>query len=161
MSETQGQMELRRNLQHATREELLEIIVERNGSGRKYTAENWFDYYMAADHELNRLRSLLRSEYHNDKSLRHAQHVADLESKNKKLREEVREMQVCAERHNRLLYATGLIVNCTGCDRGGPFNAEELTEEKVNEVELLARRLRSWWNNHQWRLRRAAEQESP
>jgi hypothetical protein len=153
MTETQGQIELRRNLENATREELLEIIIA--GECRPGNFD-WFMAYMAADHERRRLESLLKSEYRNNKSLRRAVHVADLEQKNKKLRSEIRVMQECAERHNREAYATGLIVNCTGCERGGPFNANELTEERVRQVELIAKRLRTWWDNHVDRKQREA-----
>lgn len=74
--------------------------------------------------------------------------------------DKVRQMQLDAERHNELNYATGLIVRCTGCERGQPFDGEHLTEERVVIVEQqLARRLRSWWNNHKYRTDRAASQE--
>ena len=93
----------------------------------------------------------LLSQLMNGRDLRRASHIRDLGEKVKKLRRTVRHLQECAESKNNQLYATGLIVNCTGCEAGRPCNAENLTEEKVQQVELIARRLRVWWNNHNWR----------
>jgi hypothetical protein len=157
--ETFGQEELRKNLQHFTKEELVEMVVKANGQGNK---KDWSDYYWAADHELRRLESLLQSEYHTKKELRHAVHVADLESANKQLRREIRMMQETAERRNREVFATGLVVHCTGgCEQGAPFKAEELTEERVEEVERIALRLRSWWMGHLAREKAAGERRRP
>ena len=85
------------------------------------------------------------------RDLLRAGHVAMLGERVKKLRLTIRNMQEKAEYFNNVQYATGLIVNCTGCDRGGPDHFENLTEEKVQAVEMLARRLRTWWNNHNGR----------
>ncbi len=75
-------------------------------------------------------------------------HIHHLETKNKRLKHEIRFMQEKAERFNKMLFATGLVVNCTGCLEGGPANYKELTEEKVCEVERIAKRLRLWWDNN-------------
>lgn len=91
-------------------------------------------------------RILLRLVDENE--LGRAEHIHHLEDKNKALKHEVRVMQKKAEEFNRLLYATGLIARCTGCEAGKPFGGEDLTEEKIRDVEILARRLRAWWNNH-------------
>jgi len=77
--------------------------------------------------------------------------LSDLEEANRRLRGEIRLMQQTAERHNREAFATGLIVHCTGCEAGGPFSTDELTEERVQQVERIATRLRMWWDNHQAR----------
>lgn len=79
-------------------------------------------------------------------------HLHRLEELNDRLKREVRRMQLKAEVFNRQLFATGLIVHCTGCLPGAPANYEDLTEEKVREVENIAARLRSWWNNNRRRL---------
>jgi len=97
-----------------------------------------------------RLERLLTSEYRND--FEHALHMSDLEHKNKVLKLEITMMRERAEWHNVRLYATGLIVNCTGCERGKPFDGEQLTEERVREVESIADRLRTWFSNHKHRV---------
>ena len=84
--------------------------------------------------------------------LRRADHFLGVERKNRRLREEVRRMQLRAERFNQLLYATGLIVRCTGCIAGAPDNYADLTEEKVHEVERIAERLRAWWEANKNRI---------
>ncbi len=84
-----------------------------------------------------------------------AAHLADVNTKNKRLKETVRQMQLDAERHNAEAYATGLIVHCTGCEPGKPFKGEELTEERVRAIEQISSRVRSWFNNHKYRKSRA------
>lgn len=149
-----GEINLRKILADLSREDLLEIIVAVDQA--QHQRDN-FIKWLAAEHDNKRLRQVLLSEYHTDKSVRHAQHVADLEVKCKRLSKEVRRMQEKAEVFNRQLFATGLIVHCTGCDRGAPFEGDQLTEERVQEVERLAGRLRTWFNNHKGRLRRQQE----
>jgi AmiR/NasT family two-component response regulator len=146
-----GELNLRYRLKDFSREQLVDLIVALDTA--EHTDARWIVPFMAAEHDNDRLRALLASDYHTDKSLRHALHVADLETKCKRLRKEVRTMQEAAERHNKIAYATGLIVNCTGCDEGQPFNGLELTEERVAEVERIAARLRTWFENHQYRLK--------
>lgn len=143
-----GEIDLRSKLQDLPREDLVEIIVAVDQINHQ---RDDFIKWLAAAHDNRRLRRLLKTEYHTDKAVRHALHVSDLEEKCKKLRREVREMQVKAEVHNKQLFATGLIVNCTGCDRGGPLNGDELTEERVREIERIAARVRTWFNNHKHR----------
>jgi len=86
------------------------------------------------------------------KEIGRGHHLADLEVKNDRLKREVRLMQEKAEVFNIKLDATGLIVHCTGCLRGAPANYEDLTEERVIEVENIAARLRVWWNNNRKRI---------
>lgn len=74
-------------------------------------------------------------------------HIHGLEVKNERLKREIRIMQEVAEARNRQIRASGYIVRCTGCMAGGPPDAEEFTEERVREVEDIARRLREWWEN--------------
>ncbi|MDZ4250347.1 MAG: hypothetical protein U0990_09690 [Candidatus Nanopelagicales bacterium] len=78
-----------------------------------------------------------------------AEHIESLELKLAKLREEITTMREAAERHNVQAFATGLIVRCTGCRPGAPEGWEGLTEERVREVEFIARSLRAWWTNEQ------------
>lgn len=143
-----GARETRRILTSWDRRGLVELIVElRMGTEPR----NWFPEYLIASRDNERLRNLLESDYRTDKELNRALHMADLELKCKRLRGEVRSMQVAAEQHNIRHYATGLIIRCTGCEPGAPANADELTEERVEAVERIARRLRTWWEGHKHR----------
>jgi hypothetical protein len=81
-----------------------------------------------------------------------AVHIHELERLNKELKLQLTIMRQCAERHNREQYATGLIVHCTGCVAGAPAHHLMLTEDKVQEVERIAARLRTWWNNNKGRI---------
>lgn len=143
-----GELRLRNLCKDLDRESLVDMLVAIDQADGQ---RDYFIKYLAAEHESSRLRNLFKSEYHTDKAVRHALHVADLEAKCKRLAKEVRSMQVAAERHNLINFATGYVVRCTGCDRGGPANYEDLTEEKVLAVERVANRLRTWFNNHQYR----------
>lgn len=126
-------------------ETIIELIENRE-------QRDWFGEYLIQERRAERFQTLLAHDVDlTDKDFGRAAHMADLEIKNARLKDEVRTMQVAAEKHNRRNYATGLIVNCTGCDRGGPANFEGLTEERVQEVERIAARLRTWWTNHQSR----------
>jgi len=87
------------------------------------------------------------------------EHLKGVEQKNARLKREVRHMQQKAEVFNIQIYATGLIVHCTGCTIGGPANYEGLTEDKVQEVEHIAHRLRVWWRQYQWRLAKGLPRE--
>lgn len=141
-----GETSNRYFLKNFSKEDLIDIICSKSDE------IDWFKSYLIRDKECERLRKLFTSEYHNSKELNKALHMSDLEAKNKALKREVRLMQEKAEEFNRLLYATGYIVNCTGCWAGRPNNAEELTEEKVKTLEILATRLRGWWVNNKERV---------
>lgn len=151
MTENFGQQQIRQRLSDAKQDELVQLIVECDGQ-RADGKMDWGEHYFAANHRIRRLENLLARRYHTERDLNRALHVADLESANKRLRAEIRMMQEAAERHNVEAFATGLIVHCTGCEAGAPFNADQLTEEKVRMVEGIAERLRTWWNNHQRRV---------
>ena len=116
---------------------------------------NYILEYIREKKRAERAESLL-AQLAEGHDLRRAEHVRSLGEKVKRLRAQVRAMQMKAEEHNRRAYATGLIVNCTGCDAGAPANADQLTEDRVREVESIACRLRAWWTNHDYRARRAA-----
>ncbi len=109
--------------------------------------KNYLMELMAMEERALRAERLLNADL-TTKEVGRAHHIADLEQKNKRLKKEVRMMQQKAEVFNRQLFATGLIVNCTGCIPGAPANYQDLTEEKVQEVEHIAQRLRTWWNNN-------------
>jgi len=83
---------------------------------------------------------------------RQAEHIRHLETKNQRLKHEIRIMQQKAEIFNDRLFATELIVGCTGCVPGGPRNYKNLTEARVCEVERIAKRLRTWWENNKGRI---------
>lgn len=99
-----------------------------------------------SQNKIRRLERAMKVKYGDHVEL--IKHLGDLEKKNKNLKKEVRNMQIKAEEFNRKLYATGLIVNCTGCWGGRPFEGEKLTQEKVDEIIHLANRLKSWWTNN-------------
>ncbi len=145
-----SELNLRYTMKSWSRAEIIDAVVD-IGYGKTTTRIDWFLEYRIEEHENKRLRNLLASKYHNNHKLNRAIHMADLEECNKRLKEEVRRMQLAAQRHNLEAYATGLIVNCTGCDAGKPSQGEDLTEEKVKMVEQLAQRLRTWWNNYSYR----------
>jgi hypothetical protein len=111
----------------------------------------WFEKYLEYKRRAERAERLL-DEHLTPKEVGRAHHMKDLEEKNKSLKREVRLMQEKAEVFNIQLYATGLIVHCTGCLPGAPDNYQDLTEEKVKEVEWIAKRLRSWWENNKDRI---------
>lgn len=85
-----------------------------------------------------------------------ADHIRGLEEKNRQLKWQLTIMREAAERRNALLDATGFVVSCTGCFRGGPAGWEKLTHEeiemRVQQAEEVAHRLRLWWKNTKWRL---------
>ena len=93
------------------------------------------------------------------KDVRRAAHIKQLEARVRDLRRKVTEMQRVVEDRNRQLVATNLIVGCTGCDAGSPPDMDAVTEDVVASVEEIAKRLRSWFVNHEGRKRRAGEAE--
>jgi hypothetical protein len=115
-------------------------------------SHNWILEYLECQRRAERAERLLTDKL-TPKEVGRAHHIADLEEKNVKLKSEVRIMQEKAEVFNDQLYATGLIVNCTGCMPGAPANYENLTEDKVREVEQIAQRLRTWWNNNRHHIK--------
>ena len=146
-----GPMWMKKRFEKWSKDEIVDIYIE---MAMKPDERSWFSQYLVEERELKRTRQILKSKYYTEKDLNRALHVSDLEEKVKRLKKEVRDMQVYAENHNRTAYATGLIVNCTGCDAGEPLNGGELTEDRVKEVEVLASRLRTWFDNHKYRLER-------
>lgn len=155
---TCGEVGNRYLMKNFSKEDLIDIIcceIHVYQTQPMYSSTDWLTTYLILDTERKRLKQLLKSTYYNDKELNRALHMSDLESKNERLRHEVRNMQVKAEEFNRLLYATGYIVNCTGCWPGRPDKAEELTEDKVKTVEHLSMRLRSWWQNNKKKVENA------
>ena len=149
-TETFGEIRTTAQVKLLSRKDLEDIIVNYAADSKK----DWFAEYMLVEKLLEQANNTLKSVYHTDKELNKAKHVASLESKNKKLKQEVRQMQLKAEEFNKKLYATGLIVNCTGCIPGAPDHYDDLTEGKVKQVENIAIRLRTWWNNYQYRKER-------
>ena len=112
--------------------------------------EYWNEMWEWRD-KAEKLEEILKEDY-TTKEINRAEHIRGLETKNRRLKKEIREMQLKAEEFNKLLYATGLIVHCTGCLPGAPANYEDLTEEKVQQVERIAQRLRTWWKNNKRRI---------
>lgn len=145
-----GAIETRRLLKDWSKEELIEHIAALKMDDKSH---NWFDSFLEYKHEYERLKNILTSTYHTDKELNRALHMTDLEVKNAALQDEVRGMQEKAQYFNKVLYATGLITNCTGCFRGRPKGGEYLTEEKMRTLEHLVSRIRIWFNNHKWRMK--------
>lgn len=143
-----GACEIRNRTKDWTKEELTEALA---AVAMEREPGDWFPQYYTARKEIDRLRNVLKSDYHNDKSINRALHMADLEEKNRRLKREVRAMQEAAEKKNVTLKATGLIVGCTGCEAGAPTNSENITEATVQRVENIAIRMRTWWENHKGR----------
>ena len=112
---------------------------------------DWFSQLMTEKKLTKRLKLILKRDYHTQKDMRRAEHMADLEQKVNRLKSEVTCMRESAERHNIGAYATGLIVRCTGCETGQPFEGNDLTEDRVKMVERISGRLRTWFINHQYR----------
>lgn len=90
-----------------------------------------------------------------------ADHIRGLEAKCRAQARQLTIMREAAEDRNAMLDASGVIVNCTGCFRGGPKGWELLThaeiEARVVHAEDIAKRLRTWWTNIQWRLKDGGE----
>ncbi len=120
----------------------------------------WFDEYLNYKARAEKAEAVLKSLLPTTDILR-AGHVVDMGKKIRRLRGTVRSMQRKAEEFNREMYATGLIIHCTGCEAGGPANPEGLTEERVKEIERIAQRMRTWWNNHSSRKRRENAKAQP
>jgi hypothetical protein len=75
---------------------------------------------------------------------------ADLISK---LRAQIRQMQVAAERRNRDLDALHLVWCDGGCSSGvHRWSDGKITEELVQAAERNTQRLRRWYNAVKWRL---------
>lgn len=88
------------------------------------------------------------------KEIGRACHIHDLEIKVKKLQREVTHQREASEYRNAQLRAANLITYCTGGCKGGICGSDEaITEEVVAEVEMIAKRLRSWLINHNGRVK--------
>ncbi len=86
------------------------------------------------------------------KEIGRACHIHDLEEKIKRLQDEVTHQRKAAEYRNSQLKAANLIVSCSGgCEGGFMGDKGKVDEEMVSEVELIAKRLRSWFVNCQSR----------
>lgn len=87
-----------------------------------------------------------------DQEIGRAHHIADIESKLKILKEQITDLRETAEYKNKQLAATNIIACCTGgCLSGIMGDPHIVTEELVAEVERITKRLRSWFNNRQYR----------
>ena len=88
------------------------------------------------------------------KEIGRACHIHDLETKVKRLQDETTEQRLIAEYRNRQLRAANLITYCTGGCKGGICGSDEkIDDELVSEVEMIAKRLRGWWVNHEARIK--------
>lgn len=155
--DTQGTIIYRNILKFLTKKRLIKLLVNQVKFGWE-KQHNWhfllFKENQALKEKADQLELTLKSYLSTDKNINRAMHVALLEESNRKLRREIRQMQLEAEAKNNKMEALGYIVYCTGCDAGGPTNFKDLTEDKVKSVENIAARLRAWWNNHNNRLKR-------
>lgn len=90
-----------------------------------------------------------------DQEIGRACHIHDLEIKVKELQRQITILRETAEYRNIQLKATNLIVSCTGACKGSTIGSkDEVDEETVCEVELIAKRLRTWYVNYQARKAR-------
>lgn len=72
-----------------------------------------------------------------------------------RLKSEIREMQLVLERKNRELDALHYVWCNGGCDGGTHrWTENTVTEEVVLEAERNTKRLREWFDNNQYKLRR-------
>ena len=149
LDELGGAIGIRHKMKNLSRGDLEDIIV----SYHMQKGVDWFAPYLVEERERRRLELIVRNEWHTDRDWNRGKHMADLETKVKQQAREITAMREKAEVFNRQLYATGLIVHCTGCDAGQPFDGENLTEDRVQEVERIAARLRTWYENHQHRIK--------
>lgn len=140
-----GEISNRTILNNLEKEDLIDIICE------KTNKIDWFKEYSIRDKEVVRLTRCLRSKFTNDKDMNRALHLSDLENKVRQLKFQLQSLTEINVKYRNENYATGLIVRCTGCDAGKPFDGENLDEEKVKAVEYLAMRLRTWFNNANYR----------
>lgn len=140
-----GALYNRETLKKWSKEDLIETVIE---CVMDHENHNWFPQYYIQKRERERLENVLRSDYHTDKELNHAKHMADLEVKVKRLKKEVTWMRKALEDRNRQLAATNIITYCSGgCDGGIP-DKEKMTQEIVDEVRRTANRLENWWGNY-------------
>lgn len=123
-------------------------------------AHDWFNEYLEADKKLKILRRALGELYPPEAQGKILQ-LAEYRNKITKLKADVTRQREALEDRNRTLFATGLIVSCTGCRAGAPDNWQDLTEDRVAEVELLAKRLRTWFDNDQWKQAREKKNGAP
>ena len=87
-----------------------------------------------------------------NKEIGRACHIHDLEEKIERLQDEVTHQRKAAEYRNNQLRAANLIVSCSGgCEDGVIGDKDKVNEEMVSEVELIAKRLRSWFVNYRGR----------
>ncbi len=88
---------MRVHTEHWCRQDFEAVLAELT---RVRYPSDWFAEYVIEAHQRRRLDALLRSTYHTDQALGRAIHMSDLETKNRRLRAEVRRMQLQAEKRN-------------------------------------------------------------
>ncbi len=104
----------------------------------------WKDRCLFAEHLLKHVFTC--------REIGRACHINDLEEKVVKLRKEITYQREVAEYRNKQLKAANLIVLCTGgCEGGIMGNDDKIDETAVSNVEMIAKRLRSWLTNHYYR----------
>lgn len=112
----------------------------------KRSENYWYSEYIRLEKEYRALHLLF-----NDEELRNGfvekLTIKNLEHKISTLKHELRKSQCALEDRNRQIKALGYITYCTGCWPGGPDNKETLTDEDVREVQHIAGRLRTWFDN--------------
>lgn len=91
----------------------------------------------------------LLNNFLDQKEIGRACHIDALETKVERLKEEIRYQQGVAEYRNRQLNAANLITLCTGgCPGGIMGDGNKIDEQTVCDVEMIAKRMRSWFVNH-------------
>ncbi len=93
-------------------------------------------------------------EYDYESKKRQADYIRSLERKIVNLKQQVTVLREAQEDRNRQLKATKLIVYCSGGCPGGVPDKDYITEEVVAEAERNTVRLRKWWENRKFRLKR-------
>lgn len=150
----QGARITRQRCEGLTQAELIECLIAEqlapHPDGRSFIRE-----LMVAEADNRRLRRLVESQYPTKKDARHAEHWNALNDKVRKLKHEITTLREVAEHRNRQMKAVKYIVYCTACMAGGPSNKDTITEQEVSDVEQVAKRLRGWWTNVEYRRKHA------
>jgi len=86
------------------------------------------------------------------KEIGRACHIHDLEIKVKRLKKEVTEQKLVSEYRTRQLKAANLITLCSGgCIDGILGSYEKIDNNFVSDVERIAKRLRTWLTNYNYK----------
>lgn len=88
--------------------------------------------------------------------------IKELEAKIREQRRTVARLEACLHERNLQLDALHHIWCDGGCSTGAHrWTGQTITEEVVQQAERNTKRLRSWWNNYQYRNKMGWQTERP